>query len=66
MAGSGAFAANGADRYLLNVNNQADSIAITFNAIQDQNVRTGQKRLRMAWGRCHRSPTLKHLRSDLF
>ena len=66
MARSRAFAANGTERLLLNMDDQSKSVAIAFDAIQDQNVRAWKKGLRMARGRCHRSPTLKHLGPNVF
>ena len=66
MTRSRAFAANGTDRFLLNVDNKPESIGVAFNAIQNQNVRAWKKGLRMAWRKCHRSPTLKHFRLTLF
>ncbi len=45
---------------LLNTDPQQKSVHVLVNPVQDQNVRVREKGLRMARGRCHRFPTLKH------
>jgi hypothetical protein len=60
MLGSRHLAAERADWFLLDVNSQSESVYISFDAVQYQNVGVWEKRLRMAWGRCHRQNILKH------
>ena len=52
-------AAERAGRLLLHVNPQSELIRLPFDVIQNQNARVWEQGLRMAWGRCHRSPKLK-------
>jgi hypothetical protein len=40
---SGAFAANGTDRSLLDIDNEPESIGVAFDAIQNQQIRAWKK-----------------------
>ena len=53
-------------RLLLDANHQSKSIGFAFDAVQNQDVGSGQQSLRMARGRCHRSQSLKHSNHELF
>jgi hypothetical protein len=53
-------AAERAVRLLLQVNLQPELARLPFDVIQNQNTRVWEKGLRMAGGRCHRPPSLKH------
>ena len=60
MARGRALPANRTGGLLLKMDDQTESVSVALNAIQNQEVRAREKRLRMARGRCHRSPSLKH------
>ena len=60
------FATARADGFLLNMDDQSESVSVAFNTIQNQNVRAREKGLRMARGKCHRSKSLKQFRPILF
>jgi len=66
MSSVRAFSANRTDGLLLNMDDQAKSVGVALDAIQDHDVRAWKKGLRMARGRCHRSPSLKHSEANVF
>jgi len=48
------------------MNPQSESVGVTVDLVQYQNARIWEKGLRMACGRCHRSPRLKHFIYNAF
>jgi hypothetical protein len=48
------------------MNSQPESVGISFDVVQYQDARIWEKGLRMACGRCHRSPRLKHFIYNTF
>ena len=66
VSGSGHLTAQRAYRLLFGMDDQSESVRLSFDAVQYQDAGVGKKGLRMARGRYHCLQSLKHSQSLLF